>query len=57
VPYAERAHRSSSLAARRWPVRYLTEGTLSLRDVAKITASLAEREVEAGGLPLGVDTR
>jgi hypothetical protein len=31
-------------------VRYLTEGTLSLRDVAKVTASLAERELEADGV-------
>jgi hypothetical protein len=27
-------------AARRWLVRYLTEGTPSLRDVAKVTSSL-----------------
>jgi hypothetical protein len=29
---------------------YLTEGTPSLRDVAKVTASLAKREREARGL-------
>ena len=29
----------------RWLERYLTEGTPSLRDVAKVTASLAEREL------------
>lgn len=29
-------------AARRWLVRYLTEGTPSLRDVAKVTAPLAK---------------
>ena len=28
----------------RWLVRYLSEGTPSLRDVAKVTASLAEQE-------------
>ena len=33
-----------SLAARRWLLRYLSEGTPSLRDVAKVTASLAERK-------------
>ena len=32
------------LAARRWLVRYLSEGTPSLRDVAKVTASLASLE-------------
>jgi hypothetical protein len=31
-------------------VRYLSEGTPSLRDVAKVTISLAERELEASGL-------
>jgi class 3 adenylate cyclase len=35
-------------AARRWLLRYLSEGTPSLRDVAKVTASLAERERGAG---------
>jgi hypothetical protein len=29
-------------AARRWLVRYLTEGTPSMRDVAKVTSSLAK---------------
>jgi hypothetical protein len=33
-------------AARRWLVRYLSEGTPSLRDVAKVTASLADRKPE-----------
>jgi hypothetical protein len=28
----------------RWLIRYLTEGTPSLQDVAKVTASLAQRE-------------
>ena len=31
-------------AARRWLIRYLSEGTPSLSDVAKVTASLATRE-------------
>ena len=30
--------------ARRWLVRYLSEGSPSLRDVAKVTATLAEYE-------------
>jgi hypothetical protein len=36
-------HPSSEPAARRWLVRYLTEGTPGLEDVAKVTASLAKR--------------
>jgi hypothetical protein len=36
--------------AKSWLVRYLSEGTPSLRDVAKATARLAEREHEAGRL-------
>jgi hypothetical protein len=31
-------------AARRWLVRYLTEGTPSMRDAARMTASLAKIE-------------
>jgi hypothetical protein len=31
-------------AARRWPVRYLSEGTPSIEDVAKVTASLAKSQ-------------
>ena len=46
--YAERGSPKFEPAARRWLVRYLSEGTPSLRDVAKVTASLAERELEAG---------
>jgi hypothetical protein len=42
--YFERGSRKAEPAARRWLVRYLREGTPSLRDVAKVTASLAERE-------------
>jgi hypothetical protein len=37
-------------AARRWLVRYLSEGTPSLRDVAKVTASLLRQ-----GRRLGAD--
>jgi len=42
--YAERGSPKFELAARRWLVRYLTEGTPSMRDVAKVTASFAKRE-------------
>ena len=48
--YFERGSPKAEPAARRWLVRYLSEGTPSVRDVAKVTASLAERELEAGGL-------
>jgi len=41
--YAERGSPKYEPAARRWLVRYLTEGTPSLKDVAKVTASLAKR--------------
>ena len=40
--YAERGSPKFEPAARRWLVRYLTEGTPSLQDVAKLTASLAK---------------
>ena len=40
--YAERRSPKFESAARRWLVRYLTEGTPSMRDVAKVTASLAK---------------
>jgi hypothetical protein len=40
--YAERGSPKFQPAARRWLVRYLTEGTPSLRDAAKVTASLCE---------------
>lgn len=39
--YAERGSPKFEPAARRWLVGYLSEGTPSLRDVAKFTASLA----------------
>ena len=42
--YFERGSPKAEPAARRWLVRYLSEGTPSLRDVAKVTASLAEHE-------------
>lgn len=41
--YADRGSPKFEPAARRWLVRYLTEGTPSLTDVAKVTASLAKR--------------
>jgi hypothetical protein len=40
--YAERASPKFEPAARRWLVRYLTEGTPGIEDVAKVTARLAE---------------
>jgi len=40
--YGERGSPKFGPAARRWLVRYLTEGTPGLRDVARVTASLAE---------------
>jgi hypothetical protein len=42
--YAERGSPKFEPAARRWLVRYLSEGTPSMRDVARVTASLATRE-------------
>jgi len=42
--YAERGSPKFEPAARRWLVRYLSEGTPSLKDVAKVTASLAKRD-------------
>lgn len=41
--YAERESPKFEPAARRWLVRYLTEGTPSMRDIAKVSASLAKR--------------
>ena len=40
--YAERGSPKYERAARRWLVRYLSEGTPSLPDVARVTGSLAE---------------
>ena len=45
--YFERGSPKAEPAARRWLVRYLSEGTPSLRDVAKVTASLAEASSRA----------
>jgi hypothetical protein len=39
--YADRESPKFEPAARRWLVRYLTEGAPSLRDVAQVTAKLA----------------
>jgi hypothetical protein len=41
--YAEHESPKFEPAARRWLVRNLMEGTPSLKDVAKVTASLAKR--------------
>ena len=38
--YFERGSPKAEPAARRWLIRYLTEGTPSVRDVAKVTATL-----------------
>jgi len=51
--YFERGSPKAEPTARRWLVRYLSEGTPSLRDVAKVTASRAEWELEVGGLNYG----
>jgi hypothetical protein len=40
--YFERGSPKAEPAARRWLVRYLTEGSPGLRDVATVTASLAK---------------
>lgn len=42
--YYERGSPKAEPAARRWLVRYLTEGTPSIRDVAKVTARLAKAD-------------
>ena len=42
--YAERGSPKFETAARRWLVRYLTEGKPSIRDVANVTASLARHD-------------
>ena len=47
--YAERESPKFEPAARRWLVRYLTEGTPGLRDVARVAESLAAGGAEAGG--------
>ena len=40
--YFERGSPKAVPAARRWLVRYLTEGSPGLRDIAKVTESLAK---------------
>jgi hypothetical protein len=47
--YFDRRSPKADLGGEAVAVRYLSEGTPSPRDVAKVTASLAERELEAGG--------
>ena len=47
--YFDRQSPKAALSARRWLVRYLSEGTPSLRDVAKVTASLAEANSRRAG--------
>ena len=42
--YAERGSPKYEKAAMRWLVRYLTEGTPGLRNVAKVATSLAKLE-------------
>ena len=46
--YFERGSPKAESAARRWLVRYLSEGMPSLRDVAKVTDSLAKLRTEKG---------
>jgi hypothetical protein len=41
--YAERDSPKFEPAARRWLIRYLSEGTPGLHDVAKVAAGLADR--------------
>ena len=40
--YGERGSPKFEPAARRWLVRYLTEGTPGMKDIAKVTASLLD---------------
>jgi len=42
--YFERGSPKAEPAARRWLVRYLTEGSPGLRDIARVTQSLARLE-------------
>lgn len=50
--YAERGSPKYERAARRWLVRYLTEGTPSMRDAARVTASLAKHAVDVDRRPV-----
>jgi hypothetical protein len=47
--YGERGSPKYEKAALRWLERYLAEGSPRLQHFAEITASLAKRELEAGG--------
>jgi hypothetical protein len=47
--YIERGSPKAEPAARRWLVRYLSEGTPSLQDVARVTASLARASSKRAG--------
>lgn len=49
--YAERGSPKYERAARRWLVRYLTEGTPSMRDAARVTVSLAKHAVDVDPPP------
>lgn len=48
--YAERGSPKYEKAALRWLERYLAEGSPRLRHFAEVTANLARRELEEGGL-------
>ena len=48
--YAERGSPKYEKAAMRWLERYLAEGSPRLQHFAEITMSIAQRELEAGGL-------
>jgi hypothetical protein len=47
--YFERGSPKAEPAARRWLMRYLSEGSPSLRDVARVTASLASASSRRAG--------
>ena len=46
--YAEQDSRKFEPAARRWLVRYLTEGSPGLLDIAQVTANLAQHSTNPG---------
>jgi hypothetical protein len=48
--YAERGSPKHEKAAMLWLERYLTESSPRLQHLAEISASLAKRELEAGGV-------
>jgi hypothetical protein len=47
--YIERGSPKAEPAERRWLVRYLTEGSPSLRDIAKVAASLESASQRLAG--------